>query len=209
MVLKNIFLEISQNYISDLKLTEKLWTEIETQYSKSSRHYHNLEHLENIFSELKEVKSEITDFDSITFSVFYHDVIYKSTAKDNEEKSAELAVVRLKNYNLSDNQLQRISKQILATKKHEKSSDQDTNFLIDADLSILGTDRITYQKYAEKIRKEYSVYPDFLYKPGRKKALLHFLEFDFIFKTTHFRNKYENMAKENMIWEIKNLPLSS
>ncbi|WP_262152338.1 HD domain-containing protein [Chryseobacterium foetidum] len=174
MVLKNIFLEISQNYSSDKKLTEEFWTEIETQYSKTSRHYHNLEHLENIFSELEEVKSEITDFDLITFSVFYHDVIYKSTAKDNEEKSAELAVVRLKNYNLSDNQLQRISKQILATKKHEKSSDQDVNFLTDADLSILGADRNTYQKYTEKIRKEYSVYPDFLYKPGRKKALVHF-----------------------------------
>lgn len=209
MVLKNIFLEISQNYSSDKKLIEEFWTEIETQYSKTSRHYHNLEHLENIFSELEEVKSEITDFDLITFSVFYHDVIYKSTAKDNEGKSAEFAVSRLQQMNLSKTQLNEISEQILATKKHEKSSDQDTNFLIDADLSILGTDRITYQKYAEKIRKEYSVYPDFLYKPGRKKALVHFLEFDFIFKTTHFRNKYENMARENMIWEIKNLPLSS
>lgn len=205
MDLKNLFFEISKTYSSDLRLIDGLWTEIEKQYSKSSRHYHNLEHLENIFSELEGVKSEITDFDSVIFSVFYHDVIYKSTSKDNEEKSAEYAVTSLRKINLSETQLQKISEQILATKKHETSSDQDVNFLTDADLSILGADRNTYQKYTEKIRKEYSFYPDFLYKPGRKKALLHFLEFDFIFKTTHFRNKYEILARENLKWEIGNL----
>jgi predicted metal-dependent HD superfamily phosphohydrolase len=41
---------------------------------------------------------------------------------------------------------------------------------LDADLSILGKDLDTYLAYTKMIRKEYSIYPDFLYKPGRKKG---------------------------------------
>ncbi len=47
----------------------------------------------------------------------------------------------------------------------------DINYLLDADLSVLGKDRETYLVYTQMIRKEYSIYPDFLYKPGRKKFL--------------------------------------
>ena len=50
--------------------------------------------------ELKKVNEEIKDIDSILFSVFYHDIIYKSTSKDNEEKSAEIAKSRLEKINL-------------------------------------------------------------------------------------------------------------
>ncbi|MBD8080922.1 hypothetical protein IC610_00640 [Chryseobacterium sp. GCR10] len=205
MDLKNLFLKISERYCSDKKLVEELWTAIKKQYSTRSRHYHNLEHLENIFSELEEVKTEIIDFDILAFSVFYHDVIYKATTKDNEEKSAEFAVSSLKKMKLSETQLEKISEQILATKKHEFSRDEDTNYLIDADLSILGAERDVYKYYIENIRKEYSVYPDFLYKPGRKKAMQHFLEFAFIFKTEYLRDKYEMKARENIKWEIENL----
>lgn len=205
MNLKDLFFENSKNFSSDLILIEKFWLEIEEHYLQKSRKYHNLNHLEHIFRELDEVKNEINDFTLITFSVFYHDIIYKSTSKENEEKSAEFAVQRLQKLNLSESQLNRISNQILATKAHKKSSDQDTNSLTDADLSILGAERDIYQKYIENIRKEYSVYPDFLYKPGRKKALKHFLEFETIFKTEYFRNKYEEKARKNLEWEIGNI----
>ncbi|WP_312075808.1 hypothetical protein [Chryseobacterium sp.] len=202
MLLKTLFFENSSLYSSDLQLIEKFWDEIVRQYSKKSRHYHNLEHLENMFNELEMVKNQIVAFDLMAFSVFYHDIIYKASSKVNEEKSAELAVSKLNSFHLSKEQLAIIEQQILATKKHQKSGDNDVNLLIDADLSILGAERNIYKRYTENIRKEYSVYPDLLYKPGRKKALMHFLEFESIFKTEHFRNKYENQARENIEWEI-------
>lgn len=158
-----------------------------------------------MFKELNVVRNQIKDFKIITFSVFYHDIIYKASSKDNEEKSAELAVSRLGKLQLSEHNLQTIEQQILATKKHQFSENDDVNFLTDADLSILCAERNVYQKYTENIRKEYSVYPDFLYKPGRKKALQHFLEFEMIFKTKHFKEKYEDKARENLKWEIDNL----
>jgi predicted metal-dependent HD superfamily phosphohydrolase len=205
MSLKEKFSQNCFSFTKDQNLIENLWSEIEKNYSEKSRHYHNLEHLENMFSELDLVKEKIVNFENITFSVFYHDVIYDVTSKVNEEKSAEFAELRLKKLNVDQNSIEKISAQIIATKAHQKSEDNDINYLLDADLSILGKDLETYLDYTKKIRKEYSIYPDLLYKPGRKKVLKHFLELESIFKTEDFREKYEVIARENILFEIKSL----
>lgn len=70
------------------KYNLECWNEIEKNYSSKSRHYHNLEHLENMFNELNNIESKINDLDTLLFSVYYHDIIYKSTKKDNELQSA-------------------------------------------------------------------------------------------------------------------------
>ncbi|WP_228447734.1 hypothetical protein [Chryseobacterium sp. KBW03] len=180
-----------------------LWNEIETRYSEKGRHYHNLLHLENMFRELEEVKGKLSDFTVISFSVFYHDIIYDATSKSNEEKSAVTAEKRLTELHINKDKISIISEQILATKAHQRSDHEDTNYLLDADLSVLGKDFKTYLEYTQNIRKEYSIYPDFLYKPGRKKVLKHFLQLESIFKTDYFKDKYEAQAKENIAAELR------
>jgi predicted metal-dependent HD superfamily phosphohydrolase len=203
MNLKNQFDQLCSLFTEDQQLINSLWKEIETKYSEKGRHYHNLLHLENMFSELKMVKSNISDFTAISFSVFYHDIIYDATSKTNEEKSAAKAEKRLAGLHLDKNKISIISEQILATKSHQRSDHEDTNYLLDADLSVLGKDFKTYLEYTQNIRKEYSIYPDFLYKPGRKKVLKHFLELESIFKTDYFKQKYEAQAKENIAGELQ------
>ncbi|WP_159477350.1 hypothetical protein [Chryseobacterium sp. 18068] len=205
MILKDRFESLCLNFTEDKILIEKFWIEIEKNYSGKSRHYHNLQHLETLFEEIEHVKDKIKNFNTISFSIFYHDVIYDATSKFNEEKSADLAKERLGAVGLNNEDVQQVYEQILATKSHKKSDDEDTNFLLDADLSILGKSSQVYLKYTKQIRKEYSIYPDFLYKPGRKKALEHFLALESIFKTEFFRNKYEIQAKENIEYELKGL----
>jgi len=203
--LKSIFSNLISKFSNDEKLKLDYWQEIERSYSQKSRKYHNLAHLENMILELENVKDEISDFDVLLFSVFYHDIVYKTTSKDNEEKSAEITKKRLEKINIPNERIIKIYNQILATKSHEKSDNSDTNFLLDADLAILGKDWKVYENYIHQIRKEYSIYPDFLYKPGRKKVLTHFLEFEEIFKTDYFKEKYEKMARENIQKEISML----
>lgn len=205
MNLKERFSENCFLFTGDKILVEKLWSDIEKKHTEKSRHYHNLSHLENMFAELEAVRSKIGNFTEIAFSVFYHDVIYDATSKSNEEKSAKLAASVLQKLNIPQDTIQRISNQIVATKLHQKSDDCDTNYLLDADLSILGKDLETYIDYAEKIRKEYSIYPDFLYQPGRKKVLNHFLALERIFKTEDFIDRYEIKARENMLAEMESL----
>lgn len=202
MNLKERFLQNCFLFTEDQNLIGDLWSEIEKKYCEKGRHYHNLEHLENMFSELDAVKDEIENYPVLLFSVFYHDVIYDAASKSNEEKSAEFASVRLKRLHVDDYFIQKVSEQILATKSHHLSENSDTNYLLDADLSILGKDSEVYIDYTKKIRKEYAIYPDLLYKPGRKKVLKHFLEQKDIFKTSIFKEKYEDIARKNIQIEI-------
>ncbi|MDQ0065673.1 HD domain-containing protein [Chryseobacterium lathyri] len=203
MNLKEKFSDLCLHFTADPVLIQNLWQEIEKKYSGKSRHYHNLMHLENMFLELESVKEHIQNYSIISFSVFYHDVIYDASSKYNEEKSASYAVEQLQKMSIDKDMISKIEAQILATKSHEKSNAPDTDYLLDADLSILGKDSATYFDYTRKIRKEYALYPDLLYKPGRKKVLKHFLELENIFKTEHFRGKYEQQARENIAAEIQ------
>jgi predicted metal-dependent HD superfamily phosphohydrolase len=203
MNLKGYFTDLCLHFTEDGTLIESMWQEIETQYSGKGRYYHDLFHLENMFIELESVKKLIDNFSTVSFSVFYHDVIYDASSKSNEEKSASYAAERLHKMGLPQTIILKTENQILATKSHQKSDDADTNYLLDADLSILGKDSAIYFDYTRKIRKEYALYPDLLYKPGRKKVLKHFLELESIFKTEHFRDKYEQQARENIAAEIQ------
>lgn len=92
---------------------------------------------------------------------------------------------------------------ICATQQHQHNAIEDINWLIDFDLKILARDWEGYQIYFEQIRKEYRIYPDLLYKPGRAKALKHFLENESIFQTDEFRNLYGEKARMNIQKEIK------
>ena len=191
--------------ISDDSVIDKLWTEIKSSYNKPTRHYHNLTHLDSLVEQLLTIKNQIEDWQTLTFSVAYHDIIYNPLRQDNEAKSAALAYDRLTQLNLPSTQKEKCKQQILATKKHQVSNSADTNYFIDADLSILGSDNKSYLNYSVQIRKEYRHFPDILYKPGRRKVLAGFLEMQSIFKTKYFQDKYEEQAKINILDELKSL----
>jgi predicted metal-dependent HD superfamily phosphohydrolase len=204
-VLKETFLRLLKNYTDNECLSNELWTEIEKNYSGKKRHYHTLHHLNNILTQLTEIKGEIQNWDTILFTLYYHDIIYNSLKSDNEEKSAELAEKRMSQISVPVGIVEHCKKQILATKSHIKSTDSDTNYFTDADLSILGQPWDTYSFYYKSVRKEYSIYPDLVYNPGRKKVLSNFLKNERIFKTDFFYNKFEIQAKENVQKELHRL----
>lgn len=204
-MLKETFITFLKRYSIEAQLMNDLWNEIEMSYSGKHRHYHTLEHLENLLGKLNEVKNLINDWDTILFTLYYHDIVYNPLRNDNEEKSAELMEERLMAIGLPQSMVDKCKAQILATKKHVARPDSDTNYFTDADLSILGQDWSAYSNYAKNVRKEYSVYPDLIYNPGRKKVLKHFLEMNPIFKTIHFYEKLELQAKNNLQKELGNL----
>ncbi|PZR21166.1 MAG: hypothetical protein DI539_08705 [Flavobacterium psychrophilum] len=204
-MLKGVFTSLLNKYTSEKSLIETLWDDIEQHYSSPKRHYHNLKHLENMYSQLEACREQISDWDTLLFSLFYHDIIYKVTSKENEEKSALAAIKVLNSIGYPKEKIKLCGEQILATKSHELSTDNDTNLFTDADLSILGSEWNIYLGYSQEVRKEYAIYPDFMYNPGRKKALQHFLDIEYIFKTPLFRGKFENQAKQNIHNEITHL----
>ena len=203
--LKEIFSNLLINYTTNSSLINELWDEVEKNYSGKNRHYHTLQHLENLLITLTEVKSEIQNWESILFTLFYHDIIYTALKSDNEENSALLAEKRMQQLSVSNDIIERCKSQILATKSHSKSTDSDTNYFTDADLSVLGQPWEIYSLYYKNVRKEYAIYPDFIYNTGRKKVIQHFLSMNSIYKTDYFYNQFEKVAKENLMKELSYL----
>ena len=201
-MLSDLYFDLVKTYSSDPKLISTLWLEIQGNYTGKTRHYHTLSHLEDLIDELSEVENNLVDRDTVLFAVFYHDIIYNATKGDNEERSADLALKRLKHIHYPQHKISKCVEMIMATKKHSATGDTDTDHFTDADLSILGQPWYNYKTYYEQIRKEYSFYPDLLYNSGRKKVLHHFLNMDRIFKTDHFFAKFEAPARKNLLQEL-------
>lgn len=195
----NLLLEVGFTSTS----ISKHWEDLEKAYTTKLRQYHNLTHIEAMVSSFEKYKEELDFPNEVLYSIFYHDIIYKATRKDNEEKSAEYALKMLPKNTTLNRVL--IYDMISATKLHQKNDINDINWLIDFDLKILASDYSSYEIYTQQIRKEYKIYPDVLYKPGRKKALKHFLENEFIFQTETFRSKYETQARTNIQKELNTL----
>lgn len=204
-MLKETFSNLIRNYSDNLRVTDNLWAEIQTNHSHRKRHYHTLAHLENLLNQLLPIKDRMEDWNTILFTLFYHDVVYNSLKSDNEEKSAELAEVRMQSISVPPQQIDRCKAQILATKQHLANADSDTNYFTDADLSVLGQSWNIYAEYAKNVRREYSIYPDLIYNPGRKKVLVHFLGMSRIFKTDYFFDRFEVQAKLNLQAELEAL----
>jgi len=204
-MLQETFTELATQYTPDTHLIGTCWHGLEKNHSAKGRHYHTLDHLQSLLRELDAVRSHIHDWNTILFTLFYHDAIYNAQKSDNEEKSAALAEKRLHEMTVPTDIIVRCKTQILATKKHLPDQDSDTNYFTDADLSILGQPWDIYNLYAQNVRKEYRIYPDLIYKPGRRKVLQHFLSMERIYKTDEFFRKYEAAAKQNMQMELKNL----
>lgn len=195
---------LASKYIDEQTLIEQYWQEIVAHYSGKGRHYHNLNHIQDLLQQAEKFKASIEDYDVLCFSIWYHDIIYNALRQDNEEQSAAFAEKRLSNTHLEKGSIDRCVRQIILTKKHDTTHQpDDEKYLIDFDLSILGSSREVYTIYTQNIRKEYHWYPAFTYKRGRKKALKRFLERERIYQTEGYYERYESVARANIEAEIK------
>jgi predicted metal-dependent HD superfamily phosphohydrolase len=202
-MLQQIFINLLSQYTDNQLYITDCWYEVERAYTYKKRFYHTLQHIEQLINTIEANEKLINDKATMLFSAFYHDIVYDATAKDNEEQSAKIAVARLSKTDFPLEKIKCCEAQILATKRHETTGDFDTDFFTDADLAILGSDWNEYEAYAKNIRKEYAIYPDFMYNMGRRKVLKHFLEMENIFKTPIFQSNLEEKARKNLVIELK------
>jgi len=199
--LKNNFLKLAGNQGISTIHSEQLWEKVFRAHNQSSRAYHNLSHLYSITKIFAQIENKDLDTSILGWTTFFHDYIYKSTRKDNEAKSAMLAEQVLGSF-LPTTQLNIITTIIKSTARHEPMIDIPEQYIfLDADLAVLATAPDLYDQYAKAIRQEYRIYPDLLYRPGRKKVLQHFLERAAIYYTPVFKT-YEIDARANLKREL-------
>jgi predicted metal-dependent HD superfamily phosphohydrolase len=148
----------------------------------------------------------IINFPAIQLAAWFHDVIYDSKAKDNEEKSAEYAAARLTSLEIPNNTVQSVQNLILHTKNHQAPpADIDSQILLDADLAILGASELEYKTYAQGIRQEYAWVADEVYRVRRRQVLQNLLQRETIYFTHQLFVKLESRARLNLQAEIATL----
>lgn len=191
------------------EIKEQLWEEIVYRYSGQHRHYHNLSHVAHLFSLCDKFIDQVTHPAVMGFSILYHDVIYDTYSRNNQQQSAVLAGMHLKQLNVNNTLIKNVQVFINATKDHTMSEEtnlhKDLALFLDFDMAILGVDEDMYNLYSEKIRQEYAKYPDNFYKEGRKLALQKMLEAKTIFSTDDIRQVMEENARKNIKREVSHL----
>jgi predicted metal-dependent HD superfamily phosphohydrolase len=204
---REIWDRLAGKYCNDPALIDQLFSEIEKKYTSSRRHYHNLQHIAALLQFCETYAGQLHDRDVVEFAVFYHDIIYNVLRKDNEARSALLAEKRLQSLPVPAEKIEQVKIYIEATQTHTVTAGvtavSDLQLFLDFDMSILGAGRDEYEAYTRQVRREYRIYPDKLYYPGRRQFLQHCLQRAFIFHTTIFRNEYEALARENMARELE------
>jgi len=199
-----LWTNLLSKYTDDKLFLEYHWEEIKGLYSEKKRHYHNLNHIGHMLLFAENDQADLNDYDMLQFAIWYHDIVYKATKSNNEVKSAKFAKKQLKSLQIDPKRVENCTNLIISTKKHEILNTQnlDNAYLLDWDLAILGTTWETYEAYTHKIRKEYSMFPDFIYKRGRKKVLQHFLERPRIYYTEKYHDLWEANTRKNIRKEL-------
>ena len=184
------------------EISKQYFDRVILNYNGSNRHYHTIRHIGIMLGELSQFRLTGYDEAILVLSIIFHDVVYNPILKNNEEKSAVFATSILQQLELSKSIVTEITRLILLTKKHEcETNDKLGNILLDLDLSILSAPPLLYKWYSNSIRKEYSMYPDFMYKSGRKKVIQSFLKRERIFNTKEY-SLLEETARINLKNEV-------
>jgi predicted metal-dependent HD superfamily phosphohydrolase len=177
-------------------------------YTAPERHYHNLEHLSEMFRVAERLAALVEDPGALSLAIWFHDAVYDSRAKDNERRSGELAVDLLGPIGVPASTIERIVGMIWATAHTADAvppAVRDTQVLLDADLAILCASEERYARYAEDIRKEYAWVPEADYRTGRAAVLERFLAAPQIYYTPVMFEEGEQRARANLRAELTRL----
>ena len=187
-------------------LPAALLADLEARYREPQRHYHTLQHLEECFAALDAVRPDVADAAAVELALWFHDAVYDVHRRDNEARSADLAVASLRGAGLPDALVARVAALILATRDHAAAdADADAAALLDADLAILGAAPARFDEYERQIRAEYAHVPDDVFVPARRRILDEFLHRPSLFATPGFRTRFGRQARVNLETALRRL----
>ena len=179
-------------------------------YRAPGRHYHGLSHVAALLALCDRHRDALADPEAVEAAIWFHDAIYDSARRDNELKSAELAVEHMSG-KVEPERLQRIAKMIEATATHQvpdfadEAARRDAAIFLDMDLSILGAPSAEFDAYEQAVRLEYGWVEEQAWRAGRAAVLKKFLARPHIFHTEIFSKSHERQARENIARSIARL----
>jgi predicted metal-dependent HD superfamily phosphohydrolase len=166
-------------------------------WAEPSRRYHDLGHLRDGLARLDEAPASQPERDRVEAALWFHDVVYDPRASDNEDRSAAWARRSLAALGVPQPIVEDIARLVLLTRDHD-AADPAGRLLCDIDLSILGRPPDEFDAYDRGIRDEYAWVPDDAYREARRAVLEGLLRRRPLYRTDHFRQRYETAARANL-----------
>jgi len=184
---------------------ERIYRQLIRAWNARSRHYHSLAHLEACLREFDSVRANAQRAGEVEVALWFHDAVYKTYSKHNEEHSAAWATKFLRAQGANDEEVARTHTYILATRHGAEALTGDAALVVDIDLAILGQSREVYDEFERNVRKEYWWVSKRRYVKGRTAVLQSFLDRPRIYAVDLLRDKYESAARSNIQHAIARL----
>jgi predicted metal-dependent HD superfamily phosphohydrolase len=181
------------------------WEFLSGRYSERQRAYHTLRHVAHCLDELDAVRGLARDPVAVEMALWYHDVIYDPRAKDNEERSAEVAARVAVEMGLPAGRGLRVADLIRVSTHAGLAPDPDAMLFADIDLAILGQSAAVFDEYERQVRVEYAWVPEPAFRSARAAILQSFLDRPSLYGTAYFHQNYEGMARENLRRSLQKL----
>ena len=139
-------------------------------WNESHRHYHNLNHLNDLIEQINENKSKYSEkeYEKLMLTALFHDCVYYPTSSTNEEDSAKFLIECAVDKSNSD--ILEVKQMVLDTKTHKSTTPLSESFN-KFDMSIVERDFDQLLEWETGISQEFSIYTKEEYKEGRVKFL--------------------------------------
>jgi len=179
---------------------------LQAAYASPPRAYHNFAHVGEVLRHYADVADGPgwNQPMEVQLAVLYHDAIYEPGRKDNEARSAELAVAHIGQW-LQDRDIDaaRVAELIQFTARHGSLEpgdvDRDAALFLDCDMAILAADEATFAAYDRGITAEYRGHvPAWLFKLNRRRFLKALLAKERIFLSDWFHERLDAQARINL-----------
>jgi len=174
-------------------------------YDEPWRAHHAVPHIGQMASFLLAHVDKLDNPRRAFWGVIGHDSVYIPQLYSpslepglNEELSAQLTQQNLEPY-LPSTEVEQIVSDIRATADHRLGDgSQDRAYLLDADMSILGSVPDQFDKYDEGVMREFSFVDKSAFYAARTTILKGFLEQSYLFITDAARELFEYQARKNI-----------
>lgn len=195
----------------------ELMVTVMSRYTEPHRRFHTLEHLENLFAYMNWYKktqgSKLGGWlneDLLALSILFHDIVYVPGSKENEIKSAKIAVDFLRRNDFRQASIDTVERIILATQTHQMEDnyamDPMVALFLDMDLAGLGSDPVEYRRTSSLVADEFTsgknAFSVKAFWEGRQAWLEGMLNRPQIYNHPEFVEAFERQAKENISEEI-------
>lgn len=167
-------------------------------YMEPYRRYHDLGHIDACLMSFDGLRHLAERPSEVATALFFHDVIYRPLANDNEAQSAAFMRARLSAAGADPDATGRIEAAILCTQHHDRPPSSDAALVLDIDMSILAERPEVFDAYEDAVRAEYAAIDDTSFAAGRSAFVRGTLERPVIFHTPELATRWDQAARANL-----------